>query len=322
MQDPSCADKRELAFRQLAHRIPLDGSEAMESYVTRTERNWRRPVMYYMAVMDCDDNIHNALGANRFSRIQIEAVMTANEDHFPYEKQGIIWTDALLLLTYCALFFFVCRNMYSFEETFGTRNTPHIYCLIAMALQAFAICCDLAHWVQYASDGEGLMVLDVFGTIFDLLSECMMTLVVLMLANGWYTRFKTYDIDDGMETYAPLFLLVIMMHVLFGALGYVDQDAQHKYHDFQGWVGAVLICTKLTLVAAFFYFYSYSVDKIQKESKQFYQQVTMLGLFYLLSDPLAILSSYFLAEYNREFYFRISDQGMHIFLQAYILFQM
>lgn len=48
----------------------------------------------------------------------------------------------------------------------------------------------------------------------------------------------------------------------------------------------------------------------------------MLGLFYLLSDPLAILSSYFLAEYNREFYFRISDQGMHIFLQAYILFQM
>jgi len=48
----------------------------------------------------------------------------------------------------------------------------------------------------------------------------------------------------------------------------------------------------------------------------------MLGLFYLLSDPLAILSSYFLAEYNRDFYFRISDQGMHIFLQAYILFQM
>lgn len=227
--------------------------------------------MYYMAVMDCDDNIHNLLGPNSFSRIQIEAVMTANEDHFPYEKQGIIQTDALLLLAYCVLFFFVCRNMYSFEETFGTRNTPHIYCLVAMALQAFAICCDLTHWVHYASDGEGLIVLDVFGTIFDLLSECTMTLVVLMLANGWYTRFKTYDVDDGMETYAPLFLLVIMMHVLFGALGYIDQDVQHKYHDFQGWVGAILICTKLILVAAFFYFYSYSVDKIQRESKQFYQ---------------------------------------------------
>lgn len=134
MKNPSCAEKRELAFRQLLHRIPLDGSEALESYVTRTERNWHRPVMYYMAVMDCDDNIHNMLGDNKFGRIQIEAVMTANEDHFSYEKQGIVQTDAMLLFTYCALFFFVCRNMYSFEETFGTRNTPHIYCLVAMSL--------------------------------------------------------------------------------------------------------------------------------------------------------------------------------------------
>ena len=124
--------------------------------------------------------------------------------------------------------------------------------------------------MYYSYDGEGMIVFDVFGTIFDLLSECTMTLVVLMLANGWYTRFKTYDFDDGMETYAPLFLLTIMMHVLFGALSYIDQDAQHKYHDFQGWVGYILICTKLTLIAVFFYFYSYSVDRIQKDSKQFY----------------------------------------------------
>jgi hypothetical protein len=47
-------------------------------------------------------------------------------------------------------------------------------------------------------------------------------MVVLMLANGWYTRFKTYDLDDGMETYAPLFLLVVMLHVVFGALSFID----------------------------------------------------------------------------------------------------
>jgi hypothetical protein len=91
-----------------------------------------------------------------------------------------------------------------------------------MGLQAFAISCQLLHWVNYASDGKGLIVLDVFGTIFDLLSECVMSMVVLMLANGWYTRFKTYDLDDGMETYAPLFLLVVMLHVVFGALSFID----------------------------------------------------------------------------------------------------
>lgn len=71
--------------------------------------------------------------------------MTADEDQFPYEKQGIIETDSMLLLIYCFLFFLVCRNMLLFEETFGTKNTPHIYCLVAMGLQAFAICLDLTH---------------------------------------------------------------------------------------------------------------------------------------------------------------------------------
>jgi uncharacterized membrane protein len=87
-----------------------------------------------------------------------------------------------------------------------------------------------------------------------------MTIVVLMLANGWYTRFKTYDFVDGMDTYFPLFLIVIMLHVIYGALTYVDMDLQHKYHDFHGWVGVVLVCTKLILVAAFYYFYSHTVD--------------------------------------------------------------
>jgi hypothetical protein len=91
-----------------------------------------------------------------------------------------------------------------------------------MGLQCFAISCDLIHSINYSYDGQGIIVFDIFGTIFDMLSECVMTLVVLMLVNGWYTRFKTYDLDDGLEVYAPLFLLVIMVHILFGALSYID----------------------------------------------------------------------------------------------------
>jgi len=66
------------------------------------------------------------------------------------------------------------------------------------------------------------LVFDVVGTILDMLSECVMTLLFLMMANGWMTRFKNYDLDDGMEVYAPLFMLVIMVHVMFGALSFVD----------------------------------------------------------------------------------------------------
>ena len=171
--------------------------------------------MYYMAVMDCDDNIHNTIGSDHFSWIRITAVMKANENHLPYDKQGVIWTDQLLLLIYCVLFFLVSVNTRSFSDTFGTVNTPHIYCLIAMAMQAFAIRCDLTHWNNYADNGEGFLALEVASQIFDILSECIMTLLILMLANGWYTRFKTYDMGDGMDTYGIFFVLLIMMHIIF-----------------------------------------------------------------------------------------------------------
>lgn len=149
-------------------------------------------------------------------------------------------------------------------------DTPHIYCLIGMGLQCCAIILDLAHSVNYAENGQGILICDIFGTILELMSECVMTLVILMLANGWYTRFKSYDLDDGMETYAPLFLLVVMVHILYGALSYIDQDAHHKYHDYSGWVGYLVVTSKLGLVGVFYYFYQYSAPKIQKDSQQFY----------------------------------------------------
>ena len=191
-----------------------------------------------------------------------------------------------------------------------------------MGIQNFAIICNLVHNMKYSEDGQGIMIMDIFGTIQDMVSECVMTLLVLMLANGWYTRFKNYDFEDGLETYAPLFLLVIMVHILFGALTYIDQDAYHKYHDYSGWVGYCLVGAKLTLVAVFFYFYSHTAPLIKKDSKHFYNQIIKIGLLYLLSDPLILLSSFFLEEYNRQFYFRLMDQSMHIFIQAYLFWQM
>jgi hypothetical protein len=142
-------------------------------------------------------------------------------------------------------------------------------------------------------------VFDVVGTILDMLSECVMTLLFLMMANGWMTRFKNYDLDDGMEVYAPLFMLVIMVHVMFGALSFVDQDAYHKYHDFHGWVGYGLIVAKFILCGVFFYFYVNCKDHVRKHSAAFYQQVLTLGLIYLMSDPTVILTSFFLDEWNR-----------------------
>lgn len=66
------------------------------------------------------------------------------------------------------------------------------------------------------------MLFEVFSTVFDMISESIMTTLVLMLSNGWMTIFVKYDIDDGLDLYAPIMMIIMMIHVMFGALTYVD----------------------------------------------------------------------------------------------------
>ena len=145
--------------------------------------------------------------------------------------------------------------------------------------------CDLAHSIKYRSDGQGMVVFDVIGTILDMLSECTMTLLLLMLANGWMTRYMKYDIDDGLEIYAPLFMLVIMVHVMCGALSFIENDAHHKYHDFHGWVGYALIFIKLIIAGIFAYFAAYTNERIKKASRPFFNQILALGALTCFQTP-------------------------------------
>jgi len=61
-----------MAFRIHRARVPLDGTR-VSGWVTQTERNWYLPMMYYMAIMDCDDEVENVLGQNRYGRLEVTA---------------------------------------------------------------------------------------------------------------------------------------------------------------------------------------------------------------------------------------------------------
>jgi len=224
--------------------------------MTTKERNWFQTEMYYLAVMDCDDEIENILGDNRHGHIEVKATMTANEDHLPYEKQGMVSVDTFLVAVFVVMLVMNWRSWSSFTEKFDTCNSPHVFCIVAMCFQMAAILLDLQYHVLYARKGEDHILLDIFSTVFGMVSECIMTTLLLFLANGWYTRFQKYDLDEGMEIYAPLMMLIILVHVMFGIFSFLDRDAYHKYHDFHGWVGFGLIAIKFILIGIYFYFYS------------------------------------------------------------------
>ena len=56
-----------------------------------------------------------------------------------------------------------------------------------------------------------------------------------MMANGWMSSFVKTNEDDYIDMYLPLMMIILFVHIIFGVLTMVDQDAHHKYHDFHGW---------------------------------------------------------------------------------------
>ena len=122
-----------------------------------------------------------------------------------------------------------------------------------------------------------MLSIDLIATVLEMISESFITLLIFMLANGWMTRFSNFgsldDNIDNFETYVPAFVLVLMAHLIFGFLTYVDMDSHHKYHDFHGWVGFCMIALKFGMVIIFYYFYSEAKKHISKGSEKFYMKV-------------------------------------------------
>ena len=54
--------------------------------------------------MDCESNIEKMLGDNKKAKIELEAEMLADDDHFSYEKRNSITIDSYLLCCFIVLF--------------------------------------------------------------------------------------------------------------------------------------------------------------------------------------------------------------------------
>ena len=99
----TCAEKYQYALRIERARLPWDGLYT-SGWVTLTERNWYRPVLYYLVVMDCDSELENAFGKIEDPvGIEVEAELLADEQHISFEKQGVIGEDIFLICIFLCI---------------------------------------------------------------------------------------------------------------------------------------------------------------------------------------------------------------------------
>ena len=122
-----------------------------------------------------------------------------------------------------------------------------------------------AHLLMYNNEGKGHEVLVIFSKIAHGGSETIMSILLIIFANGWTVLYQDIETEANIEIYVPVTAIIGIVHVLCCCLTYIDVDASHRYHDFSGSEGYMLLFTKIIIWVYFSYCYSVTLVKIKND---------------------------------------------------------
>ena len=86
--------------------------------------------------------------------------------------------------------------------------------------------------------GQGSIVLEIFARIFKIWAQVAISWLLLTIAFGWTVTFRYMEETD---VYVVTAVFVAIVHLFITGLTFIDDDEYHKYHDFGGIQGFVLI---------------------------------------------------------------------------------
>mmetsp|Transcript_28309 Transcript_28309/g.13107 ORF Transcript_28309/g.13107 Transcript_28309/m.13107 type:complete len:144 (+) Transcript_28309:220-651(+) len=132
------------------------------------------------------------------------------------------------------------------------------------------------------------------------------------MAHGWTIRYR--ELPD-VDTLIPIGMLVFMLHLVVVGLGRITDDSAYKYSDYEGIAGYVLIGMRLVLFVWFCVASYKTYTFLKAQTKVFMSSFVMACSIYLLSMPVLVCITSFVAPYARH---KVSVSA-NIFIQTIAL---
>lgn len=310
----TCADKRALAYEKADLTLTSDGQWG--EYVEVAFQNSHLPRIYYFVVMDCEHITHMTYKVMPKIEVDFNIVNQLAEgdtvDHFSYEEQGTLGLHLSLLFIFTSLFGYAIFKCVRHQSTFQMDQSPFYCIILTLFFTEGNLFWKVIHLLMYSSNGKGIPFFDIVSLICQMLSEITFSVLLMLIGYGWTISFADLDIDNNLDVYLPIGSLVIVIHLALAALTYIDVDASHKYHDYSGIQGWVLILFKVGLFCYYMYCIRANRSKVPKRSEQFFRVFSMLGSAYMLAVPVTIVACYGFQPYNRQFVYTLTTNMVQL----------
>lgn len=259
--------------------VPTNGE--WTSYYSARIDAYHQTKIWYVAASDCEERMHTTVPD--LPKLEIEITMTNDGSHFSQEDAYILPFYIIMFLVFAA---FLGKSIMEFYRDFKSEETvenPLLPLMLSINADLMHLGLMSLHLFFIYLDGSGLFVFSVFGRLFKIISQATMMWLLITIAFGWTVTYKNMQETD---IYILSAIFVIMVHLLIAALTYIDDDEHHKYHDFSGVQGFIMMFLRLIIFGVFVYGIRDTGNKAGNKQKEFLWQLTVSASFYILSFPI------------------------------------
>jgi hypothetical protein len=249
---------------------------------------------YFIEVSDCELRKISKI----YPSIDVQGVCVNGENNqYSYEDMNNLSIYTVLFLGVFALLIYNIRLLIN-EIKKGHEYLLILLFTIIVAVYSCSLGSKVLHFRYYYQDGEGSPFFELLSIILEIAAQLGMVILLICIAWGWMFLFK--QVGD-LDIYIPIFSLVLMAHILTGALTYINHDDYNKFHEYQGVQGMILVVIRIALYIAFIVGYRDTYNKIiqQKRKATFYKYGVYSSAF-ILALPILVIVSGFFSNYHRQ----------------------
>mmetsp|Transcript_18151 Transcript_18151/g.20332 ORF Transcript_18151/g.20332 Transcript_18151/m.20332 type:complete len:221 (-) Transcript_18151:105-767(-) len=210
-------------------------------------------------------------------------------EHFSQEDWGLLSINFLMLIFFVIFLGYSIYGYFKEIRREESWESPLAILIIALIFEFTHILLNVVHYSVYEFDGEGIPTFEVLSTICQVGSQFMIVTVLLLMAFGWKVTYYYLPEKDSIITFA---VMSFIMHALIAGLTALDKDEHHKFHDYSGIQGLILVILRIILFGVFMFGVNMTSKDIRRSRERFLRIFTVAGSFYILGFPILYLVSF------------------------------
>ena len=293
LEEPNCKAKEDHQIR-IEH-LELNGDGTWCYQKVGGLRQQTRPYVWFVAVSDCDHNLHYS--HPDMPPIEVRIRFTGYDNgEFSHEEIGLLSLYTIGVIVYAMILGYNIYNYYKDIKRTERIDSPIMFLLIAVVLEFLAIVFQWLHLLVYSYDGEGVKAFHVVSLIMEVGSQFFTSLLLILLSWGWTITYLEFG---DIEMFIPLVIMLLVVHLVLAGLTEITSDAYHKYHDFEGIQGVLLVIARLGMFAYFLYGMKDTYDKCRAKARTFLKPFAFCAGAYLLAFPILVVICQICAHYAR-----------------------